>query len=236
MKKLILLISTIALFSTACNKVKPTIESNPITSKNYRSLSTTYVGDPNCVYHYKGEIISYKSIPENIETGVQYVTDKEGRLDIFVFDNEIEFKEFVQLGGYISTYESSTILAKMELIEKARKYATNNGIIEYYEKTGIIKEDYLNYLNTLSKKTRGVGVLHNNTDGSGTWVPLTGTGQPTFGNFNDKASSASGIGLANTVFDRTFFRGANRWIVLGTGGLLPFNGAINFDNRTASAW
>lgn len=101
----------------------------------------------------------------------------------------------MQLGGYISTYESSTILAKMELIEKARKYATNNGIIEYYEKTGIIKEDYLNYLNTLSKKTRGVGVLHNNTDGSGTWVPLTGTGQPTFGNFNDKASSASGIGL-----------------------------------------
>lgn len=106
----------------------------------------------------------------------------------------------------------------MNKIESARKYAEDNGIITHYEQTGEVKKEYLDYLASLDKPNRGVGILHDNLNGSGTWVPLTGTGQPTYGSFNDRAESASGIGLANTIYDRTFWRTPARWLTLGTGG------------------
>jgi len=83
----------------------------------------------------------------------------------------------------------------------------------------------------------GVGVLLDYNNCNGPSCPLTGSPQFSLFGFKNRAESARGIGLANTVGDKTWFRGRGVYLILGTAECLPFYfSSGHFLNMAESAW
>lgn len=171
-----------------------------------------------------------------------FITDKlnkENKVEQFEFEGEKMFLSFLK-GNAPSLFEE--INTKIEKLTKARRYAYENNIVTEFDAHGTIKESYTQYLKDLfsnndsnnSRGTRGVGILWDNLNASGSNRPLTGGPVPTYFGWNNKAESATGIGLANSVFDKNFFGGSSRYLLLGTGTVIPFDG-IGFRNKTNSS-
>lgn len=206
MKKIILAISAIALFSVACNKAKTTIEPSTSTTKNVRSE----------------------------DEAITFVTDKiDGKIQYFTFENENEALSFLEEKGIFQDE-----IEKIKKTQDLREYAISIGEIENYEATGTISDNYTNYINANFKKSRGPGALHDNPNAGGSAISTGTTPQPTLYYFNDRAESASGLGLVNWLHDRTFFRGPSLFysITLSNGPSFIINFAgFNFSNKAASA-
>lgn len=168
---------------------------------------------------------------------ITLVTDKlnkKGEVENFEFQGEEEFLNYLK-DNHIGFY--SECKTKIDRLKKARKFAYENGIVSHYNDTKKIPEEYTNYLNELfpnTESTRGVGILWDNLNASGSNRPLLGNPEPTFFGWNNRAESATGVGLANFVFERIFFGGDSRYLLLGTATNIPFDG-INFRNKTSSA-
>ena len=178
------------------------------------------------IYYYKGNEVSATSLPSTNYESHWLVIEYNGKTNNYVFDTEVELENFAKTTSY-----ANVLADKFAKVKATRAYSAKNHSIEKFEQTGVVPEDYTAYLQSLTRAGRvnGVGILHDNLNASGSIFPISGAPQPILPGFDNKAESASGFGLVNSVWDRTFFRGSSRYLLLGTGAVLNFDG-LNFQN------
>lgn len=225
MKKLILSAAACVILFAACEKEKVQPQQTP-SQAGVSPASTS-------VYYYNGKEVSINSLPSANTESHWLVIESNGKINNYIFDTETELESFAKTTSY-----GRVITDKLTNVRAARAYAAQHHSIEQFEQTGIVPEDYSSYLRTASgaaSKSFGIGVLHDNLNASGSIFPITGSPQATLPGFDNRAESASGVGLANTVWDKTFFRGSSRYLLLGTGTYVNFDG-LGFQNVTSSEW
>lgn len=227
MKKLVLSATVIVALFTACEKEKTEPQLNPA-----QTNSTADVQTSGSRYYYKGQEVT-KGFLKSITTENHWlVIDDKKVISHYVFDTEEELQNFAK-----STPYANTVANRFSQINAAREYAAAHHSIEEYERTGIVPSDLTNYVQQLSgsAKPNGVGLMFDDLNAGGSFFPLSGSPQGTLPGFDNRAESASGAGLANDVWDKKFWGGSSRFLILGTGTVINFDG-LNFQNMASSAW
>ncbi len=183
------------------------------------------------ILNFSGNQITSNQI--NMETGdavlfVEPCIDNSFKYTLRYFKSEEDAYNYV-----CTTKGMEEIKIQMDYIKSVRDLAQVTGDINIDDPNEISKELKILFSNSSFEQTKGVGILFDNLNGTGSFSALTGNPQPTLFSFNNRAESAKGIGLANRIFDKKWFRGNSVYLLLGTAGLIPFDG-INFRNKAES--
>lgn len=222
MKKLILSTITLSVLLFSCQKE---LVEEIVVDSNSVDFKTNLVVDAN------GKELSSSDLKGDYSFIVEESNLPNKQYKFTYFSSENEVYNFVTANSKYNEIKVS--------IDKAKTIRT------LAEKTGDINIEDPNSENIsaemkellasyeVTNKTAGVGVLWDNLNSSGPSFPVLGVPIPGYGKFRNKAESANGAGLANTIHDRTWFRGAARYLLLGTGTTVNFNG-MNFRNRAES--
>ncbi len=226
MKKLILSAAVITTIFTACKK-------ETTQPQNLTETSTQVPQQNKAVYHYHGKEVTLDFIKALTAENHWFIAEINGALTYNIFDTEAELQNFAKTTPYASAFAS-----RFEKVQAARQYAAAHNSIAIFESTGVVPADYTEYLTSVNgaSKVAGVGYLADYLDAGGTIFPISGNPQATLPGFDNRAESAYGLGLANTIYDKTFFRGSTRYIFLAAGGWDVNFDTINFMNVTSSCW
>jgi hypothetical protein len=226
MKRIFLSAAIIATIFTACEK-------EAMQPQNSADASVQIPQKSDALYLYRGKEVTLAFLNSLTTENHWLVIKNKGSYTYNVFDTEQELQNFAKTTSYASVFAE-----KFAKVEAARAYAAAHNSIASYESTGTVPADYTEYLAKVTgvSKTAGVGVLFDDLNGSGAIFPISGNPQATLPGFDNRAESAGGIGLANSVWDKTFFRGSSRYLLLGTGqDVVNFDG-LGFQNVTSSCW
>ncbi len=226
MKKIFLGAAIISTIFTACEK-------DAVQPQNPTDASIQVPQESKAVYRYHGKEVTLAFLNSLTTENHWLVIENNGSYTYNVFDTEQELQDFAKTTAYATIFAN-----KFAKVEAARAYAAAHNSIASFERTGTVPADYTEYLAGVANvsKTAGVGVLFDDLNGSGSIFPISGNPQATLPGFDNRAESAGGIGLANSVWDKTFFRGSSRYLLLGTGqSVVNFDG-LGFQNVTSSCW
>jgi hypothetical protein len=226
MKKLILSAAVVASIFTACKK-------ETIQPQNPADTSVQVPQEKKTTYHYHGNEVTLDFLKGLTTENHWFIAEINGSLTYNIFDTEVELQNFAKTTPYASAFAS-----KFEKVQAARQYAATHNSIASFESTGAVPADYTQYLASINgaSKTAGVGYMADDLDGGGTLFPISGNPQATLPGFDNRAESAYGLGLANTIYEKTFFRGSTRYIFLAAGGWVINFDTIGFQNVTSSCW
>ena len=180
---------------------------------------------------YHNQTISRSAIDTNNPDLVMAIGENN---TVYVFDNNDEFM------NWSATTKYATDVAKLESKRQdILSYAQANGVIEQYENTGILKQDYIDYINTkypqTANKTNVLTALYdlkNAPSGTDFYVIILSWPYGTIGKMDNRASSISGITVVTACYDKTYWSGS-RVYVLCAGATINFSD-LGFDNKTSS--
>lgn len=178
---------------------------------------------------------------EEITEAPEQVMFMESEQLIYVFDTHEEFAEWGQTSPF-----SDAIIALENKRTLALNYANENGVIEEYNKTGVIRQDFLDYYAGLdnasySLKSEAVTMLYSGSltykngsyVGTGDAYPILNTiPYPEIGSMNNRASSYTGLyNLYIVFYDGTWFSGSS---VVCSGAITAYNMPSSMNNKTSS--
>lgn len=222
MKKLILSTITLSVLLFSCQKE---LVEEIVVDANSVDFKTNLVVDAN------GKELSSSDLKGDYSFIVEESNLPNKQYKFTYFSNENEVYNFVKSNSKYNEIEISIDKAR-----KVRNLAEKTGDINIENPTSEnisaeMKELLASY--EVSNKVSGVGMLWDNLNSSGGTFPILGFPTPGYGKFRNKAESANGVGLGNTIHDRTWFRGSARYLLLGTATTVNFDG-MNFRNRAES--
>ena len=216
-----LMLASAALFSSCKKEIDPITGSS---TNNEASVSTVQ-------YIYNGQVTPLSAINNNAPEQVMFVASDE---TVYVFDNHEDFAAWGKTSSFSS--EVSQIETKRTL---ALDYANKNGIIEEYKRTGVIKQDFLDYYASISNaskanKTEGLGgtLFQNSYKLGGFFTVLPAVPYVTLGTMNDRASSFVGWSETMAFYDGTWFSGKS--LILAAVVYVPEFSKYEFDNKISS--
>ena len=216
------MLASAALFSSCKKEVDPILTSNTNTeASNVSSVK----------YIYHGQETPFSVLNNNAPEQVMFVASDEL---IYVFDTHEEFATWGQTSTFAT--EVSQIETKRTL---ALDYANKNGIIEDYNRTGVLKPDFIEYYASISNtakanKTEGVGgtLFQNSYKLGGFFTVLPAVPYVTLGTMNDRASSFVGWSETMAFYDGTWFSGKS--LILAAVVYVPEFSKYEFDNKISS--
>lgn len=181
----------------------------------------------------KGSVISIDDASLDLPDAVLILMeDKDSRSGIKAQYFKTEEDAYNYVSGNPKLIE---VKEKMDFVRQVRSLAEKTGDINIDDPELFSKEMKTLLASYNPNADRGVGMLYDLSPPAGDSFPVTGNAQVTLFSFNNKASSAKGVGLANYLWSRTWFRGSSVYLLFGTGIYIPL-APIGFDNKACSSW
>jgi len=227
MKKLVysgLMLASMGMAFTSCNKE---IENGKVQQQVKQEEAAS--AKPIRFLNAAGQEISKADANMDLDNAVLIVSEEKSGISARYFTSETEAYAYV-----CSQSKFSKIQKTMEIAKEIRELAIQTGDLSVENPADYSAEMKQLLSSYPAEQTKGVGLLFDNLNASGSIAPLTGSPQPTLFGFNNKAESASGAGLANNIWDKKFFSGSSIYLLLGTGSVINFDG-LGFQNRAESA-
>lgn len=203
MKKLYLLLSALFLiFLSSCDKKYSKENSESFTFESSSPILSSFSKSDFIYFDKDLKQISIDGLRKDPEILIIADATSGKKVHCIYFSNEDEAYNFtVKTGKYPDLKENIENVRKVK--EFARRYNVN------FDSDETPPQEVVDYLSTfeLEIQPEGVGLLYDYYDclslsSSGGTIPITGNPQPSLFSFNNRASVAQGIGLANRIWDR----------------------------------
>ena len=232
MKKIFLSFAVLGsiIFGTSCNKPAE----NPAPGAQTQATSQK---DDNGITYVD---VSGNRIPESaVDQSLDYVLAYDyNNATIHYFRSENEAQQYCQQTGNFPD-----LLTRINAIQKVRDFAVANGVdLNRDDDPPQAVKDFIDETcGGLGQKGTGVGILYehvNCTSAYGSTCGISGNPQFSLFGFRNRASAAKGVGLANMLWDRTWFRGPSVYLLLGTASTIPLAlpCGLNYNDRAESCW
>lgn len=169
------------------------------------------------IYIFDGKAVNENPLEfsdENIYIGItgklDEVDDKKGIVTIYAFSSKEEYIKWGNDNGF-------PVALKLEIAEHLSTYAIEKGVIDEYERTGVVPQSYIKYERQYYERmmssslnqagTRGYTMLHKECIG-GPSAPIISTLPVMWPGWNNKVSAYFDFNVWGnlTIFDRTFYR------------------------------
>ncbi len=224
MKKLILAISAIALFSTACNKANNDVTSSNITKQMREETESFTIRSKTETYVLNGSVVDKSTINFNDENLITLTGINEEFFTTYVFYNKANLLNFIL---NLSDIELKDNLEKFyNYSEALKRFVAETDAEQYYNDHGDMPSTYYQkvqeYKNSNGlKPTRAVGFYYDGCIAdNGPKIPAFT--YPVLSGWYDRISSIGAMATGGGLFElhtKTFFRGGFGWVNIWPGAL-----------------